>query len=147
MLPEFHNSRDIAPGHRRQSGDDSLIPMINIVFLLLIFFMVAGQIKISANPAVLLPYSALGDTAKEQPWKIEVDRKNRLALNGTPVDIAQLDSALGELDPASARISLLADKRLTARQLDEILSLIRARGIARVSLFSDGMASDGQENP
>ena len=34
----------LMPRRGSLSGEDSLIPLINIVFLLLIFFMVAGQI-------------------------------------------------------------------------------------------------------
>ena len=39
-----------------RSSDDGLIPMINIVFLLLIFFMIAGQIA-QQEPNLQLPIS------------------------------------------------------------------------------------------
>jgi biopolymer transport protein ExbD len=31
--------------HKKNDSDDNLIPLINVVFLMLIFFMVAGQIQ------------------------------------------------------------------------------------------------------
>lgn len=43
--------------HRRRSSDASLIPMINVVFLLLIFFLLAAQIKAPDPIEVSAPVS------------------------------------------------------------------------------------------
>ncbi|MGD9660953.1 MAG: ExbD/TolR family protein [Porticoccaceae bacterium] len=128
---------------RRQSGDDSLIPMINIVFLLLIFFMVAGHISSTGSPAVSLPFADIGNAAQEQPYRLEINENNELTLNGEPSDLAAVDKMLDNADTATIRIALLADKRLTVRELDRLLAIIRAHRIASVSLFSD--SGDGND--
>ena len=47
---------------RRAASDDNLIPLINIVFLLLIFFMVAGQMQRPMAADIRLP-----DIDSQQP--------------------------------------------------------------------------------
>ncbi len=47
---------------RRPASDDNLIPLINIVFLLLIFFMVAGQMQRPMAADIRLP-----DIDSQQP--------------------------------------------------------------------------------
>src|SRR5690606_24728351 len=90
---------------RRTGGDDNIIPMINIVFLLLIFFMVAGQIKAMDSAGVELPDGDLGARARPEAITLAMDSHNRLSLNGTPVPLT---------DPAAPLAALLADSDPTA---------------------------------
>lgn len=144
MLPDLYNLHNPA---KRQSktSENSITALIDVVFILLLFFMLAGQIKELSNPDILLPYSALGKTAEQQPLKIEISKDGGLIVNDKPLELAQLDSALADIN-SDDRIAVLADKRLKVDKLDEVLSVIRARGIAKVSLLSDG-SSDGVEAP
>ncbi|GGO84127.1 hypothetical protein GCM10011348_29650 [Marinobacterium nitratireducens] len=55
----------------KTTSDDNLIPLINVVFLMLIFFMVAGQI--SRSDAVrIVPPASISDkrTAAENPVEV-----------------------------------------------------------------------------
>ena len=61
--------------HHRAQGldlDASMIPAINIVFLLLVFFMVAGQISAS-NPDVKVPLSQSETPVSDAETLIEID--------------------------------------------------------------------------
>ncbi|HLS99487.1 MAG: biopolymer transporter ExbD [Porticoccaceae bacterium] len=126
---------------RRTGGDDNIIPMINIVFLLLIFFMVAGQIKAMDSAGVELPDGDLGARARPEAITLAMDSHNRLSLNGAPVPLTDLDAALAPLLADSDRIALLADRSLRAADLDPVLAVIRARGVPRVSLLTTGLES------
>lgn len=122
---------------RRHSGDANIIPMINIVFLLLVFFMVAGQIKSTNSTTVELPSSPVGAAAEEHKITLVMDRDSQLSLNESPIALESLDSALDETLIGNDSIALLADKTVKADELDKVLAILRARGIAKVSLFSD----------
>lgn len=124
---------------RRNSGDDNIIPMINIVFLLLIFFMVAGQIRSANSAAVELPASPVGTSAVEHDITVVMDRDNNLSINNTPVVLEKLNSTLVEALTGNDRIALLADKQVKAADLEPVLAVIRSQGIAKVSLFSTGV--------
>lgn len=120
----------------KKSVDDNMIPMINIVFLLLIFFMIAGQIQARGNSQVKLPVSTLGIKAEPGELRLELDQSNQLTLNGQVLDLEELDHRLDVVGASDARILLRADKSLTAAQLDGVLQLFRQHGTASVTLVS-----------
>lgn len=126
---------------RRNPGDDNIIPMINIVFLLLIFFMVAGQIKSANGSKVELPVSPVGANAVEHDITLVMDKDNQLFLNSRQLPLEELDSDLAEALTGNDRIALLADKQVKAADLEPVLSVIRGQGIAKVSLFSTAVES------
>ena len=68
-----------------------MIPLINIVFLLLIFFMVAGQIKAQPDQAITLPSTAQLEMAQAQTLRLEMFADGQLSFNGETILIEQLD--------------------------------------------------------
>lgn len=123
----------LMPARLRANGDDNLIPLINIVFLLLIFFMIAGQVR-PALPDLSLPQHRGDGEYTQQDWQLVVDRDNQLYLNGDMISLSQLQAALAEPVPA---ITLLADSELRAGQLDQTLDILRAARVARFSLLTE----------
>lgn len=96
-----------------------MIPLINIVFLLLIFFMVAGQIKAQPDQAITLPSTAQLETAQAQSLRLEMFADGQLRFNGETILIEQLNKKidLGE----TGNLAVFADEKITAKQLDDIL--------------------------
>lgn len=75
------------------NSDDGLIPMINIVFLLLVFFMVAGAVKPVEPLDIEPPESAqTGDQSAAHVVHVAVD--NSLALDGHVLSEAELGRAV-----------------------------------------------------
>ncbi|MGK0445554.1 MAG: biopolymer transport protein ExbD [Bermanella sp.] len=103
------------------SSDDNMIPLINIVFLLLIFFMVAGQIKAQPDQAIALPTTKQLQAAQAQALRLELFSDGQLRFNGEAIDVAQLSKRI-DLQ-ASGNLALFADGRVTAKQLDELLAV------------------------
>jgi len=125
---------------RRKTMDDSMIPMINIVFLLMIFFMVAGHIDTTANPEVDLPSSQHGtDISSKGNEVVEVALALKGAgdiyLNGSAISFDDMERRLAVLDPGAAVVSISADRNLSAFELDKALEVIRAYKISSVSLL------------
>lgn len=63
--------------HKKPNQDDNLIPLINIVFLMLIFFMVAGHISESDPIKVQAPSSISDKQDKLEPMVIVVAADGR----------------------------------------------------------------------
>ena len=68
--------------HRSTVSDNNLIPMINVVFLLLIFFMVAGIVRIS-DPLPLRPPESVGDNLVFAQTVLYVAADGTLMLDDT----------------------------------------------------------------
>ena len=116
----FNQFNFIQDSQAKPSSDDNMIPLINIVFLLLIFFMVAGQIKAQPGQAITLPSTAQLESAQAQTLRLELFADGQLMLNGELIEVASLKSKI-DLESAGS-IALFADARVTAKQLDELLS-------------------------
>ncbi|MAA70112.1 MAG: biopolymer transporter ExbD [Bermanella sp.] len=116
----FNQFNFIQDSQAKPSSDDNMIPLINIVFLLLIFFMVAGQIKAQPDQAITLPSTAQLESAQAQTLRLELFADGQLMLNGELIEVASLKSKI-DLESAGS-IALFADARVTAKQLDELLS-------------------------
>ncbi len=82
----------------RSTEDDSpiveLTPLIDVVFLLLIFFMVSSTFKDEARLAVDLPESS-AETSDQPPQSLEVvlTADGRYFINGEPLNDADAESA------------------------------------------------------
>lgn len=118
----------------RSSGDDNLIPLINIVFLLLIFFMVAGHIEASQQ-SVDLPDSDAGVRRQQANLLVEIQDDGRLFLDHSPVEIEELATLIRHAGQGEASsVVVRADRALIAEQLAPVLRQIAASGAGTVSL-------------
>ena len=89
-------------GPRRQaSDDDRIMPLINVVFLLLIFFMLAGQLSASDPFEITPPESISTAESGDEEMLILVAEDGRLALNGKAVSEQEMTNILRGAPEAS----------------------------------------------
>lgn len=131
-LPEFYRRRSSA-------GDDNMVPLINIVFLLLIFFMVAGKINVDHARNIELPLAKPQTPATVHALNVVLDADGNIKLNGVAVTAEALaaELALRLADNAGVSVALQADARLQARQLTPLMTVIRTAGIEKIRLFTN----------
>ena len=115
----------------RPSRDLNMIPLINIVLLLLIFFLIAGQL--ANTPEIQLPVSDSDRPIERHELILTLD--THLWLNGERIGLEALGAAL-QAATAEKTIVLRADRDVTAESLDGVLDLLRAQGITTVTLYS-----------
>ena len=79
----------------------SLTPMIDVVFLLLIFFMLVARFGVDKVIDINLP-SALGQSSQYEgaPRLVEIKSGNIVSLNGTQIPLDQLSSCLLYTSPS-----------------------------------------------
>lgn len=145
----------IKPTQRR--NDEMLIPLINIIFLMLIFYMLVGRIVASDKFEVKPPVS-ISETATEiQGIMVLVAADGRLAIEGDMVNMkelaviikqrfkearrAQAVFKLGEIAPSldsesAPTIKLKVDAQATAQLLHKTLTALRSAGADRVTLVT-----------
>lgn len=123
---------------RSSAGDDNMVPLINIVFLLLIFFMVAGKISVDHAKNIELPLAQPQAPAVVHAINVVIDAQGQMQLNGEAMSVehlrARLDALLGK--NVHAAVALQADAALQARQLMPVLAILRAAGIEKIRLFT-----------
>ncbi|SIS42334.1 ExbD/TolR family protein [Neptunomonas antarctica] len=124
---------------KAQSSDDNLIPLINVVFLMLIFFMVAGQIQSSDAVSVQPPESFSETRQAEDGITLIVTVDGLLYLDNQNVDEAGLVSGLLDafskaIKPDAFVVLVKVDAGLPVDALQTVLRQIKATGLGRVSL-------------
>ena len=84
---------NIRPGHKEESVEVNLTPLIDVVFLLLIFFMVTTTFDRHARLKVSLPESSSKATQQlAEPLVLSIDAKGNYFLNDRQLVNRQLDT-------------------------------------------------------
>ena len=120
---------------RARSNDIGVIPLINIVLLLLIFFLIAGQM--ADRREFRPPTSVSNKPIRYQPITLSLNTHQQLALNGEDLSFETLGPALqAALSDDTQRVALQVDRDVTAGTLDKLLDVIRAHNVPTVMLYS-----------
>ncbi len=119
----------------------SLIPLINIIFLLLIFFMVAGQVQQMETLEVTPPKSEEGKERRYLPIVVYIDKQSRIALNGNIVKkedfLLLLETLLYKNDSGDVpAITIRADKDANASHLVWVMDEIKKAGGTDISIVT-----------
>lgn len=125
----------LIPPRQSASLDDRLIPLINIVFLLLIFFLIAGQVTQQQNVEIQAPVSSAEPSTRNPEWLLEMDAAKHLRLDGESIALDALAQRLA-LQGAERPLSIKLDRTLRAGDMDEVLHIVRASGVAMVTLLT-----------
>ncbi len=115
----------------------SLTSLIDVIFLLLIFFMVATTlIDPSRRLDIQLPEAkaASADT-KSIPVTIEMGERGEVTLNGQKVDLPTLESRLKAMGQENRRTAIVrADRRIDYGRVVAVLGICRASGFHDIGI-------------
>ncbi len=131
---------DAKTAPRNTSRDDNLIPLINVVFLMLIFFMVAGTISRSDAVAINPPASLSEIKATEQaPIIILLSPAGTMYMDDMELESDQLKDRIAKAldnshDPQALSVLIKADATTPVDILLRTLAQIKAAGMLKVSL-------------
>ncbi|MFD2112003.1 ExbD/TolR family protein [Thiorhodococcus fuscus] len=125
----------------RTGNDEQLIPLINVIFLMLIFFMLSGRIAPSDPFEIEPPVSTEAPQAQApEPRQrtLLIGADGARALDGEALDAQRLRERLAawRQDDPERELRIKADAGLTARQFQETLVLLRGLGIERITLLA-----------
>lgn len=110
---------------------ESIVPMINVVFLLLIFFLMTSQLLRPEPFDVTPPEAATQAEVKAQPI-LFVTSEGRLSFDGAEGEDAI--AAIAAQSRASDVIQIRTDANLKAAAFARILQNLAAVGLSRVEL-------------
>lgn len=132
-------ARTVSNGNN-SSNDDNMVPLINVVFLMLVFFMVAGQIK-KADPIAVMPPHSINDTRAATDPNIEIvlGTDGSLYVDDTLFAIEEVQAYLEQqFASASDReafwVKIKADGAISLEKLRPIFNQVRLAGLTKVSL-------------
>ena len=138
---------------RRGSSDVevNLTPLIDVVFLLLIFFMISTQFRAAAELELNLPTaSALRLGGDAESIVVTVTRSGQYAVNQVKLPVsteAGLVTALRDIEDLSRRgVSLEADAEATHQSVVYVLSALSKLSVEQVAIVSLPEAFQDDDN-
>ncbi|WP_319202680.1 biopolymer transporter ExbD [uncultured Ilyobacter sp.] len=132
---------------RRNSGNMilELTPLIDVVFLLLIFFMVATTFEDLSGIKIDLPQSTIKEVKEVKEIQILIDENSELYLNyrenskskkSMKVTLENLKEELGEklLNSSERNVIITADKKLDYGFIVEIMTIAKEAGASSLDI-------------
>jgi len=120
---------------KRDYDDDGLLPLVNIIFLLLIFFMIVGVIEKSILKDNLdLPSVELDRFQNKEVIKIYYDKDKELFIDDKKINLNDISTLLKASD--AANIVLIADKSLLVSDISKVLLILQNNKINNIRLLS-----------
>ena len=123
----------------RISPNVDMTPMIDIVFQLIVFFLVSTTFAIMPGIKLNLPQSKTAEGTSVQGITIYVDKDGLMFFNDTEVSMESLGQELLAFDTGTTKkeefpVSLEADDQVTNGTIVKIFDVIRESGYSLINL-------------
>jgi len=118
-----------------RKGRIEIIPMIDIMLFLLVFFIMITLRMIPASGiSTQLPTSSSAQVLPKTPLVVELRSDGSLRFHDKTVSLAQLERQLARNAPDHPQIILAGAKNVTLQQLVEVMDACRHAGISQMGI-------------
>ncbi|MEM8702105.1 MAG: biopolymer transporter ExbD [Pseudomonadota bacterium] len=121
---------------QRRDPPENTIPLINVVFLMLIFFLFAGSIARDDARKIEPPLNIVEDETIRSTGALVLDPEGRTFAGENEVTVADWLAAKAGDDDADGPLKVAADGTLKADQLEKILEELKAAGREDIVLIT-----------
>lgn len=111
-----------------------IAPLVDIIFQLLIFFMLTSTFIIPSGIKVNLPKAVTSQTVKPKNLEIIISGENVIYIDGRVVNIQELKSIFKELANHNQPLLIKADRRAQLGRVVEIWDMARNLGLSQVNI-------------
>ncbi|MBK1708773.1 MULTISPECIES: biopolymer transporter ExbD [Marichromatium] len=126
------------PGPPRRRQRDPMSGLVDVVLLLLVFFLLVGTLEPPSPLPVTPPEAAPGERLPDGRLRLVLAADGRLALAGVPITRAELDAEIAArvADEPGRAIAVEADADTPSGTLLDLLAILRAQGVDALSLIT-----------
>ena len=119
----------------------NVTPMIDVVMVLIVFYLLVGQLALDRRAAISLPASRTGveETVQTDPIIIGVTRDGERSLNGDAIELERIEAQVSGMLARSPNtpVRIRADRETPHRFVRPVLNVLRDMGIGRVELVTE----------
>ena len=119
--------------HREPLITFNFISLTDIIFLLLVFFLLSSTFVLQPGVKVQLPTTTTRDISSEKSIVISMAKNGTVYLNDNPVSMLELGAQLRQkvLDVGNPIVALRADKDVKIESLVEVMDISKQAGADR----------------
>lgn len=123
---------------RRRQPQIGIAPLIDMVFILLIFFLATTSFARETGIAVDKPVAATAETLERQAILVGVTERGTIHINERQVDLPGLRAALKKALRSRVRscVVIIADRRANTGRVVDVIDACKLAGAKKVALAS-----------
>ncbi len=131
--------RLVRPAKEKQEATVDLTSMLDIVFIMLIFFIVTSSFVKESGVEVNRPQAAHSSTQKDASVFIAITAANDVFIDKRRVDIERVQAVLETLliDKPDASIVIQADKHSYNGTVVEVMDAAKGAGVDKIALATE----------
>jgi biopolymer transport protein ExbD len=126
---------------RQKAPYESVVPLINVVFLLLIFFLLAGTLKPSEPINVVVPQGEIDEVDPSDPLTIFVDEDGLVYIRDNILGPEVVATYIAAIFAEERRPEILikADAKAPAQDVVTVLENLREIGVESVRVITQAV--------
>ena len=137
MLDQSRSTTALGPKNgteeARERRWESTFFMLNVIFLLILFFIVAANFDVQLQ--IFPPKSAASAPLPNEAMQLVVNQEGTMFLNGETVDHPQLKKILDKTGKGR-ELKIAADANLDAIKIAQLIQEVSASGVTRLALVT-----------
>jgi biopolymer transport protein ExbD len=114
-----------------------IAPLIDMVFQLLIFFMLTSSFVMQPGIKINLPKAVTSEVVKYDNIDIAISAENIIYVNGKVMTTQELKGLLRQVAKRDVSILIKADKRASLGRVVEIWDMCRDLGVTHVNIATN----------
>lgn len=123
----------------------SMAPLVDCVFLLLIFFLLTSTFSQREAVRIHLPAMSTSSPLDKSGTIITVERDGTVALSGREVALGALESFLRAARQEDDRALIVADRDVALSKVTDVLDTARRAGMTRVAIATRKRAQGAEK--
>ena len=126
-------------GRSRIQDELSMAPLIDVVFLLLLFFMLTSTFAQPEAIELSLPTSTTASSIEDPDLRVAIGKGGELSFNGTAIELVALEAAVTEALAGNPkrRVALKADAGVDVQSLFGVVDRIRRGGGTNLAFMTE----------
>ena len=117
-----------------ETGHLDIAPLIDVIFLLLIFFMLTSSFIFQPGIKINLPKALTSEVIQRENLIIIVTESGEFYINERPVAYDELSSRLEIAAKEEKPILIKADRKASLGKVVELWDLCRAQGVQKINI-------------
>ena len=126
---------------QRSINDMNVTPMIDVMFVLLVLFLVSIPLMVPQTMGVDLPDTPMHNAAEPEedtPYRLAIRADGVIELDGEVIEESALAERFAEMaNEPDARLLLEADKRVTYERIARIMVDAQVAGVSQLGFMTE----------
>ncbi len=115
----------------------NIAPLVDIIFQLMIFFMLSSSFTFPSGIHVKLPKAVTSDIIQEENFIITITSEDVIYLNNAVITVKELKEKLNEPARGKRPILIKADRRASLGRIVDVWDLCREAGVERINIAAN----------